>query len=196
MNQITRDHDWWARKKCLAAGRLVVGGSYLRGCVVRVPRGWRGTDCDGALRGQIDREVKARFPARAVRQVALLQLGDDPVIEPGHLLARVFVEAAGGLQDYQRSLDGWAQAHMAGMSRLRRELSMRHSLARLPESIIDDTSAPRTTARITTPDDPELTGEPIGRAGDRGNRSGGARGACCRLPCPDPSPTKRRAALA
>ncbi len=106
MNQITRDHDWWVRKKCLAAGRLVVGGSYLRGCVVRVPRGWRGTDCDGALRGQIDREVKARFPARAVRQVALLQLGDDPVIEPGHLLARVFVEAAGGLQDYQRSLDG------------------------------------------------------------------------------------------
>jgi hypothetical protein len=52
---------------------------------------------------QIDREVTARFPDGAVQRVALLGRGDDPAIEPEELLVRVFIKAAGGPQDSQRS---------------------------------------------------------------------------------------------
>jgi hypothetical protein len=73
----------------------------------------------------IDREVKARFLAGGVRRVAVLQHSDDPAIEPGELLVRLFVETGGGPEDSQPSLDAWAQAHQAAMKRIRRELSLR-----------------------------------------------------------------------
>jgi len=115
----------------------------------------------------IDREVKARFAPGAVRRVVVRQHDDDragddrpgdtpdgagPAIEPGELLVRVVV---GGADD-QRSLDDWAQAHQAGMKRMRRELSLRLPAARWLEFTIEDTSPPR--PRITMPDDPALTG--------------------------------------
>ena len=46
----------------------------------------------GHIEQQIDGEVNKRFPG-AVRRVAVLQYGDDPVIEPGGLLVRVIIEA-------------------------------------------------------------------------------------------------------
>ncbi len=109
----------------------------------------------------IDREVRARFPAGAVRRVALLQHGDDPVIEPGELMVRVFIEAAGGPEDDQQRLDGWAQVHQARMRRLRRELSLRLPRARLLEFTVDDPGDPDAAPRMTMPDDPALTGEPL-----------------------------------
>ena len=48
------------------------------------------------LEQRIDEEVKKRFPGGAVQRVALLQYGDDPVIEPGELMVRVVLEAADG----------------------------------------------------------------------------------------------------
>jgi Peptidase family S41/N-terminal domain of Peptidase_S41 in eukaryotic IRBP len=113
------------------------------------------------LERQIDREVKARFMPGAVRRVALLQHGDDPAIEPGELLVRVFIETAGGPEDQQRSLDEWAQAHQAGMRRMRRELSLRLPPARLLEFTVDDDTDPGAAPRITMPDDPALTGEQL-----------------------------------
>ena len=40
-----------------------------------------------------DHEIKARFPRGTVQRVVVLQHGDDPVIEPGELLVRVFIPA-------------------------------------------------------------------------------------------------------
>ena len=48
------------------------------------------------LERRIDREVKARFGPGVVRRVTLLQHDDDAAIEPGDLLVRVVIEAAGG----------------------------------------------------------------------------------------------------
>jgi len=107
------------------------------------------------LEREINSEVKARWPAGAVRRVAVLQHGDDPAIEPDGLLIRVFVEAGGGSED-ERSLDEWAQANQAGMKRMRREVSLRLPEATLLEFAID---SPAATARITMPDDPALTDE-------------------------------------
>ena len=109
----------------------------------------------------IDREVKARFPAGSVRRVAVLLHGDDPVIEPEELLVRIYIGVPGEPEDPQRSLDAWAQAHRAGMKRLRRELSLRLPPARLLEFTVDDASDPGAAPRITMPDDPALTAEPL-----------------------------------
>jgi hypothetical protein len=103
---------------------------------------------------QIDSEVKARFPAGAVQGVTLLRHDGDP----DELLVRVFIGAEGGPADHQRSLEEWAKAHQTGMRRLRRELSLRLPEASMLEFTVD---APGATARITMPDDPALTSEPL-----------------------------------
>ena len=90
----------------------------------------------------IDREVKARFLAGTVQRVALLQP------QPDELLVRVFITT-------EQSLDAWAQAHRAGMQRMRRELSLELPQARLLEFTIDGAQV------IGMPDDPEFTHAPV-----------------------------------
>jgi Arc/MetJ-type ribon-helix-helix transcriptional regulator len=48
---------------------------------------------------EIDQEMRARFPATAVRQAVLLQYGDDPLIEPGDLWVRVLLDEPDGPED-------------------------------------------------------------------------------------------------
>jgi Peptidase family S41/N-terminal domain of Peptidase_S41 in eukaryotic IRBP len=110
------------------------------------------------LERRIDSEVKARFGAGTVQRVRLLRCGDDPAIEPEELLVRVFVDAPAGQEGRQRALDEWARAHQAGMTRLRRELSLRLPEARLLEFTID---GPGAVAPVTMPHDPALASEPL-----------------------------------
>jgi hypothetical protein len=111
---------------------------------------------------QVNREVKARFPAGTIRRVTLLQPGDDPAIGPGEFLLRVIVRAAdvatADEADPQRSLEAWAESHEPRMRRLRRELSLRLPEARLLEFTTSDAAE---APRVTMPDDPALTSEPL-----------------------------------
>ncbi len=63
---------------------------------------------------EIDAEARQRFPGDAVRQVVLLQYGDDPAIEPGDLWVRVLL-AADGPDDYERSVRAFQRDHGAAM---------------------------------------------------------------------------------
>ena len=63
---------------------------------------------------EIDSEARERFPGGAVRQVVLLQYGDDPEIEPGDLWVRVLL-AADGPDDYERSVQAFQHDHGAAM---------------------------------------------------------------------------------
>src|ERR1017187_8866497 len=79
---------------------------------------------------QVCEEAKKRFPG-AVRRVALWQYGDDPVIEPGELLVRVFIEAGGPDKDELReSLDAFENTHRAAIKQFRRAFSEQPSAAR------------------------------------------------------------------
>src|SRR5439155_13544653 len=80
----------------------------------------------------INREMRERFTAGAVRRAVLLQHGDDPAIAPGQLMVRVFVEARD-----EPGLAAWQQAHQTGIGTFRRELSLRLPAARLLEFTID-----------------------------------------------------------
>jgi len=47
------------------------------------------------LQEQISQLARSRFPDPAVRQVTLLQYGDEPAIEPGEVLVRLVIEPPG-----------------------------------------------------------------------------------------------------
>jgi hypothetical protein len=63
---------------------------------------------------EIDTEARERFPGGAVRQVVILQYGDDPEIEPGDLWVRVLL-AADGPEDYERAMLAFQHDHEAAM---------------------------------------------------------------------------------
>ena len=105
----------------------------------------------------INHELRERFLTGAVERAVLLQHGDDPAIEPGQLLVRVFVPAPDQPDDYEQALAVWQDAHQAGMDMLRRELSLRLPAARLLEFTFDVPDA--TTPRIEMPDDGSLAAE-------------------------------------
>jgi hypothetical protein len=115
------------------------------------------------LEERINREITARFPAGSVRRATLVLDADDPALEPDEFLVRVFVDTPGlSGADPQQLLDDWARTHEVGLRRLRRELSLRLPPARLLEFTVE-TPADDATAvpRITVPDDPALTAEPL-----------------------------------
>ena len=74
------------------------------------------------LQEQFDRLVRERFPGAPIERVAILQYGDDPEIEPGQLLARVYIEAGGDREARDRATEDFHQAHRTAMHELRRDL--------------------------------------------------------------------------
>jgi hypothetical protein len=104
----------------------------------------------------INHEMQQRFSAGAVRRAVLLQHDDDPAIEPGELLVRVFVEASD-----EPGLTAWQSAHQAGIDAIRRELSLRLPAARLLEFTIDSPDDQPGAPRISVPDDGSLAAEQL-----------------------------------
>ena len=104
----------------------------------------------------INHEIQERFGAGVVQRAVLLQHGDEPAIEPGQLLVRVFVEASD-----EPGLTAWQSAHQAGIDNFRRELSLRLPAARLLEFTIDSPGGEPGAPRISVPDDGSLAAEQL-----------------------------------
>jgi Peptidase family S41/N-terminal domain of Peptidase_S41 in eukaryotic IRBP len=105
----------------------------------------------------INHYLNERYTTGAVQRAVLLEYGDDPVIEPGQLMVRVYIPAPDDPADYERALAAWQEAHQTGMDQMRRELSLRLPSARLLEFTFDDPG--EATPRITMPDDGSLAAE-------------------------------------
>ena len=84
------------------------------------------------LEQQVDDEVKKRFTG-VVQRVAVLQYGDDPVIEPGGLLVRVIIEAPEGREGEQEALEVFEKAHGPAIKQFRHDLSVQLPGAGPPE---------------------------------------------------------------
>jgi hypothetical protein len=115
-----------------------------------------------AEKDQIERVVNhalnRRFGLGQATRAVVLEHGEDPAIEPGQLMVRVFVPApAEGPPGDEETLAAWQEAHQAGMDMMRRELSLRLPAARLLEFTFDAPDAPR----ITMADDGSLAGEQL-----------------------------------
>jgi hypothetical protein len=72
------------------------------------------------LQSRLDEQVRAHFPEGGVQRVALLQRGDDPSVEPGGLLVRIFIEEAEG--NPRLRLRDWIRDHETVIGELQREL--------------------------------------------------------------------------
>jgi hypothetical protein len=77
------------------------------------------------VRRRVQAQAAGCFPEGAVQEVALLQYGDDPMVEPGQLIVRLVIPAgdradAGGATD---ALDKFKHAHQAAMERFRDAIS-------------------------------------------------------------------------
>jgi hypothetical protein len=70
------------------------------------------------LQTRLDEQVKEHFPDGGVQRVALLQHGDDPSVEPGDLLARIFIEEAEEAPSHQ----AWHRDHETMIDELQHEL--------------------------------------------------------------------------
>jgi len=71
------------------------------------------------LQTRLDEQMTEHFPGGGVQRVALLQHGDDPSVEPGDLLARVFIEAAEEAPSHQ----AWHRDHETMIGELQHELT-------------------------------------------------------------------------
>jgi len=107
----------------------------------------------------INRELSERFAAGAVRHGTLLGPGDDPQIEPGQLMVRVFIPPPAEPGNDEQALTAWQDAHRTAMESFRRELSLRLPAARRLEFTFTDPGAD--TPRITMPDDGTLAAEQL-----------------------------------
>ena len=74
------------------------------------------------LTEQFERLVRERFPGAPVQRVTILQYGDDPEIEPGQLLARIYIEAADDKQAREQAMEEFHQAHRTAVRELRRDM--------------------------------------------------------------------------
>jgi hypothetical protein len=74
------------------------------------------------LTEQFDQRVRERFPDAPIQRVAILQYGDDPEIEPGQLLARIYIESADDKSAREQAMEEFHQAHRTAMHELRGDL--------------------------------------------------------------------------
>jgi len=71
------------------------------------------------LQNRIDASVKKHFPDGGGQRVMLLQHGDDPWVEPGDLLVRIFIEEAAE----DTPLRAWNREHETMIRELQREVA-------------------------------------------------------------------------
>jgi len=73
------------------------------------------------LQRALGKQAKAHFPGAGVQRIELLQHGDDPQVEPGDLLVRVFIDEAGE----SPHLPSWHRDHETMIRELDREITVK-----------------------------------------------------------------------
>lgn len=70
----------------------------------------------------LDEEIKGRFPEGTIERVALLQYGDDPVVEPGQFVVSVTAAASGGKEEHARVARDFEGSFRQQMEQIRQDL--------------------------------------------------------------------------
>jgi hypothetical protein len=70
----------------------------------------------------LDKTFKGRFPEGTIERVALLQYGDDPVVEPGQFVVRVIAAATGHKEEHARVAREFEGSFRQQIEQIRRDL--------------------------------------------------------------------------
>jgi hypothetical protein len=92
----------------------------------------------------LDEEIKGRFPEGTIEQVALLQYGDDPVVEPGQFVIRVTAAASGDKEERDRVARDFEGSFRQQMEQIRHDLRDKlPEVSRVEIRIGNDQGSPR-----------------------------------------------------
>jgi hypothetical protein len=75
------------------------------------------------IQQKIEDEIKTRIPDDSIQRVAVLQYGDDPVVEPGELAIRIYVAAGDEENERERVAEEFGRAYRQQLKDLREELN-------------------------------------------------------------------------
>ena len=90
---------------------------------------------DETTTGRIKQEVTSHFPEGAVRDVAVVEYGDDPAVEPGQVGVQLTIESPGGMEADGQFLDFFKSTYREAFARLRHDLAQDFPQARRIEII-------------------------------------------------------------
>jgi hypothetical protein len=76
-------------------------------------------------RTQIEDDVRSRFPGSPIERVALLQYGDDPVVEPGQIVVRVTLASGEEESERKEVLEDFHRAFGRELESFRDDLTRR-----------------------------------------------------------------------
>lgn len=100
-------------------------------------------DTGDQLQVLLDQQVKERFPDGSIDRVELLRYGDDPSIEPGKLLVRVYVPAPDESGDDDNPIEEWEHTHRALVRELRNELDRKVPEVTRLEFVMEGADGPK-----------------------------------------------------
>lgn len=80
------------------------------------------------LQARFDHEVRERFPDAPIERIAVLQYGDDPEVEPGEVIGRVYLQAPVDRADRERVMRAFHDNYRDAVR------ALRHDLDTLPEA--------------------------------------------------------------
>jgi len=115
-------------------------------------------DMDRATIELVEREVRGHFPEGALANVAVLQYGDDPAVEPGQFIVQLTVEAATEAAGDEDPLGAFHQANRDAIKQLQRDIPQRWPQAnrfKIVSSREREDRGRMMVLRIPAPDEPK-----------------------------------------
>jgi hypothetical protein len=103
------------------------------------------------LQEQFGQMVRERFPGAPIERAVVLGYGDDPEIEPGQLVARVYLEAGGEQAARERVIKEFHHAHDEAVRELRRDLDRLPGVGLLEVMLAGEEEAGRQGPRLRLP---------------------------------------------
>ena len=77
------------------------------------------------IQQKIEEEIRSRIPDGRIERIAVLQYGDDPVVEPGELAIRIYVAAGDKESERERIAEDFGRTYRQQLKELREGLIRR-----------------------------------------------------------------------
>jgi hypothetical protein len=86
---------------------------------------------------KLTEQIRGRIPGDAIERVAVLQYGDDPVVEPGELVLRVYITVPGDDEERGHAFEQFMHGNEETLKELRKELAVKLPEARRLEFLTE-----------------------------------------------------------